>query len=267
MAVAADRETGRLGSVGRVKLSGDFGEHAAIVTGVSRGLGAALAGELLERGFSVLGVGRGDNPALAGDRYRFVRLDLADAADIDAALEAAFEELKSRRPASVCLLNNAAVVEPVGTLGRIGPGEIASALAVNVAAPVAMANLFCRIFSDEETRRRIINVSSGAAENTIPGSAVYSVSKAGVEMLTRALAAEQQGASFRAITVRPGVVDTDMQVVARSKPPEVFPSVELFKGFHRDERLVAPEVVAAKIVDALVVGDVEQGRTYHYQEL
>ncbi len=243
------------------------GERAAIVTGVSRGLGAALAGELLRRRFTVLGIGRGDNAALAGDRYRFVQLDLADPAGLDAALEPAFREIESRRPASVCLLNNAATVEPVGTLGRLESGPIARALAVDAVAPVTLASLFCRVFADGGTTTRIVNVSSGAAEHALPGSAVYCVAKAGIEMLTRVLAAERQDPRFRAITVRPGVIDTDMQTAARSQSPEVFPSVELFQGFEREGRLVAPEVVAAKIVDRLVVGDVEHGRTYGYQEL
>jgi benzil reductase ((S)-benzoin forming) len=107
-------------------------EHAAIVTGVSRGLGAALARALLERRFTVLGIGRVDNAALAGDRYRFVELDLTETAGVDAAVKPAFEDVSRRRPASVCLVNNAATVEPLVTLGRAGSREIASALAVNL---------------------------------------------------------------------------------------------------------------------------------------
>jgi len=74
------------------------------------------------------------------------------------------------------------------------------------------------------------------------------VAKAGMEMLTRALATEQQAPTFRAVTVRPGVMDTEMQTFARSQPPDVLPVVELFKGFQRDGRLVAPEAVASKII-------------------
>jgi NAD(P)-dependent dehydrogenase (short-subunit alcohol dehydrogenase family) len=51
-----------------MSVPGGPGEHAAIVTGVSRGLGAALAAELLERGFTVVGIGRSVNPALNGER-------------------------------------------------------------------------------------------------------------------------------------------------------------------------------------------------------
>ena len=116
----------------------------------------------------------------------------------------AFEDLRERRPASVCLLNNAATVRPVGTLGKLAAGGITSALAVNLAAAVTLANLFCRVFTDAAVTRRVINVSSGAAEHALPGEAVYCVAKAGLEMLTRTLAAEQQEPTFRAITVRPG---------------------------------------------------------------
>lgn len=86
-------------------------------------------------------------------------------------------------------------------------------------------------------------------------------------MLTLALAAEQAAPTFRAITVRPGVMDTGMQAFARSQPPEVSPVLELFKGFQREGRLVAPEVVASKIISRLVFGDVDDARTYAYQDL
>lgn len=243
------------------------GENAAILTGVSRGLGAALASELLERGFTVIGIGRTSNPALSGEHYGFVRFDLADSAGIDAALAPALEGLRHRHPASVCLLNNAATVGAVGLLGRLAASEITSALAVNLAAAVALANLFCHVFAGPGMTRRVINVSSGAAQSALPGEAVYCVAKVGLEMLTRALAAEQHAPSFHAITLRPGVMDTDMQAHVRSQSPDVLPSVEVFKDFHRDGRLVAPAVVASKIVTRLVLGDVENGRTYSYHEL
>jgi hypothetical protein len=63
------------------------------------------------------------------------------------------------------------------------------------------------------------------------------------------------------------VIDTDMQAVSRTQEPELFPSVELFKGFHREGQLVAPELAAARIVDRLIVGEVEHGRTYSHREL
>ena len=239
----------------------------AIVTGVSRGLGEALARTLLAAGFAVIGVGRGNSASLDGASYRFVRCDLAETLDIDTALTPVLRAIADERPEFLCLINNAAVAGPVGTVGSLDSKALTASIAANLIAPIAIANLFCRAFADVAQARRIINVSSGAAESPLPGGGPYSIAKAGLEMLTRQLAAEHDGPAFRAITVRPGVVDTGMQTFMRTQSPETLPSVDLFKGFHRDQRLVAPDAVAAKIVDKLVLGDVDQGRTYNFREL
>jgi benzil reductase ((S)-benzoin forming) len=240
--------------------------HAAIVTGVSRGLGASLAAALLERGFAVLGIGRTSNSALAG-RFRFVRFDFAAAADIDEALGQEFSTLATTRPESVCLLNNAATVAPVGMLGTLAAPEVSGALAVNLVAAAALANLFCRTFADATQPRRIINISSGAAQVPLAGESLYCVAKAGIEMLTQTLAVEQTAPAFRAISLRPGIIDTDMQRFARSQSRELLPRVDMFRHFHTQGRLVPPDVVAAKVVDKLVRGDVEHGRAYLYTDL
>ena len=239
----------------------------AIVTGVSRGLGEALARTLLAGGFAVTGVGRASGAALTAPNYRFVVCDLADTTNIDVALTPAFRAIADARPEFLCLINNAATAGPVGTIGSLDGEALAASMAANLVAPIAVANLFCRMFVDPAQVRRIINVSSGAADSPLPGGGPYSIAKAGLEMLTRQLAAEHDAATFRAITVRPGVIDTDMQTFMRSQTKETLPSIDLFKGFHREHRLVAPETVAGKIVDKLVLSDVEQGRTYNYREL
>jgi benzil reductase ((S)-benzoin forming) len=239
----------------------------AIVTGVSRGLGEALARALLAGGFAVTGIGRASGAALSGASYRFVACDLANMVTIDAALTPAFRAIADARPEFLCLINNAATAGPVGTIGSLEAEALAASMAANLVAPIAVANLFCRMLLAPAQSRRIINVSSGAADSPLPGGGPYSIAKAGLEMLTRQLAAEHDGPMFRAITVRPGVIDTDMQTFMRSQTKDALPSIELFKGFHREHRLVAPDTVARKIVDMLVLSDVEQGHTYNYREL
>jgi len=241
--------------------------RAAIVTGVSRGLGEALAHALLERGYHVVGVGRTSGARLTGPNYRFVELDLAEAQRVGDVLGAPFAQLAARSPEYVCLINNAALGTPVGVIGTLDANEISRSLAVNLAAPIALANLFCQVFADDASERRIINVSSGAAGNTMPGVSNYCVAKAGLEMLTRSLAAEQPDGRFRAITVRPGVIDTGMQEFMRSQPKEVLPGVALFEGFFKGGQLVPPDTTARVIVEKVVVEPVENGRTYTYQEL
>jgi len=241
--------------------------NVAIVTGVSRGLGESLAAALLARGFAVTGVGRTSAERLTGERYRFVRCDLGDVAALEPTLAPVFGEIAAAGPRSVCLINNAAVAGPVGALGTLDVAGLAESLAVNLVAPLALVNLFCRAFSNGATPSLVINVSSGAAQNPLGGSAPYSIAKAGLEMLTRQIAAEQKAPAFRAISVRPGIIDTGMQAYMRSLPREKYANVEMFREFHASGQLVPPDVVAAKIVDRLVLGDVENGRCYSYKEL
>jgi benzil reductase ((S)-benzoin forming) len=238
-----------------------------IVTGVSQGLGEAIADALLGRGARVLGVGRRSSPRLVNARYRFVPCDLADPAELAARVGPALRDIAKTRPAYACLINNAATIDPAGVLGMLDTDAIARSLRVNLAAPVALADLFCSAFRDDAARLRVINVSSGAAEHPIAGEALYCVAKAGLEMLTLVLHAEHGSPTFEAITLRPGLVDTPMQAHARAQPPERFPSVGLFRQFHENHQLVPPAIVAAKVVERLVEGDVESGRTYAYAQL
>ena len=240
---------------------------SVIVTGVSQGLGEALSRELLARGASVLGIGRKSSPRVTGDAYEFVECDLADVARIAAIVGPAFGQIAARTPNSICLVNNAATLDPVGVIGSIDADAVARSVCVNLTAPIVLANLFCRTFTNDTVERRILNVSSGAAQSAIAGESLYSIAKAGLEMLTRSLAAERPSRTLRAITLRPGIIDTPMQAFARSQPRERLPSVDLFQGFHHAGQLVAPDVVARKVIERLVLGPIEHGRTYSYAEL
>jgi NAD(P)-dependent dehydrogenase (short-subunit alcohol dehydrogenase family) len=241
--------------------------QTAIVTGVSRGLGEAIAAQLLARDWAVVGVGRASGARLASDRYRFVALDLAKVETIEAQLTEPFESVARMRPSAVACINNAATAGPVGIAGRIPALEIGASLAVNLIAPVAIANLFCRIFIDSGQDRRIVNVSSGAAHRPLPGSALYCAAKAGLEMFSRTLAAEQGPDGIRVVSLRPGIIDTEMQAFMRAQSEHAVPSVPMFREFHAQRQLVAPDVAAAKIVEKIVLEEVEQGRTYSYAEL
>jgi NAD(P)-dependent dehydrogenase (short-subunit alcohol dehydrogenase family) len=240
-------------------------DRYAVVTGVSSGLGDAIAANLLARGFDVVGVGRGSAARLASPSFRLVVTDLADLAQLPAKLDDLFGELASRRVSSIAVINNAATAQPAGTVGGLDAGAVAAALAVNLVAPLIVANAFVRAFRTVDTDRRLVNVSSGAAVRPIPGSGTYNVAKAGLEMLTSVIAAEQSGVT--AITIRPGIIDTPMQAFLRAQSDERLPAVGMFRGFHESHRLVPPDVTAAKIVERLVIGPIENGRTYVYDEL
>jgi NAD(P)-dependent dehydrogenase (short-subunit alcohol dehydrogenase family) len=238
--------------------------HHVIVTGVSRGLGAALAAALLARGHRVVGVGRSTNADLRGEAYRFVACDLAAPTRIAEAVEPVFREIAAARPAAVTLVNNAAVAWPVGRLGYVADDELAQAMAVNAVAPAVLCGAFVRACADGAMRRRIVNVSSGAAQTPIAGGAAYCMAKAALEMLSRTLAAEHAPPELECISVRPGIIETDMQAYMRSHDPAHFPSVGLFHGFKDNGVLARASEVAERIAARLVEGDVEHGRTYSH---
>lgn len=242
-------------------------DRCAIVTGVSTGLGEALAIRLVEAGYQVLGIGRRSSGRLAAPRFTLVATDLAQLDALEAALDAALSRLAAKRPVRACLINNAATIAGTGVVGTLTADAIASDFNVNLAAPAVIANAFCRVFADRHCDRRIINVSSGAAQSPIEGAALYSIAKAGLEMLTRAIAADHATDGLRAVTLRPGILDTRMQAALRGQRPERLPSVAMFRDFHASGRLVAPDEVAAKVVTHLVEGRIENGRTYTAAEL
>ena len=241
--------------------------HAAIVTGVSRGLGEALAVAMLERGFTVLGVGRTASPRLTSKRFHLAACDLSEPALLAAAITPPLRLIAAGKPTTVTLVNNAAVATPAGVVGHLDASAIASAFATNAAAPVVMADLFFRSFPDDSVERRIINISSGAAQSAIPGMMAYGMSKAALEMMTRAIVAECSTPRFRCISLRPGVFDTGMQAYARTRDPAEFPSVALFRGFKENGLLKEPAEVATKIVEKLVLSPVDHGRCYTHTDL
>lgn len=239
----------------------------AFVTGVSRGLGEALAAELLGRGWEVVGIGRRASARLSAPSFRLIACDLAEPAAAELAVAPVFAETAARSPEAVVLINSAATASPLGVTGALAGGDLMASLAVNLTAPYVLANAFCRAFTDDAVDRRIINVSSGAAQVALPAVGPYCVAKAALEMLAKVMAAERRAPSFRVIALRPGVIDTDMQRFMRSQSKEVLPDVALFQGFHANGQLVSAGAVAAKVVQRLVLEPIEHGRTYSEGDL
>ncbi|HEV8502340.1 MAG TPA: SDR family NAD(P)-dependent oxidoreductase [Casimicrobiaceae bacterium] len=241
--------------------------RVAFVTGVSRGLGEAIAMQLVAAGWHVTGIGRSAAPALAGAGFEWLRADLGDLHAATTAALAAMRAAAAATPSRALLVNNAAVAGPVGSLGTMDAAELAASLAVNLVAPTALANAFCAAFADVTVERRIVNVSSGLAGRAMTGAALYSIAKCGMEMLTRALAVDHPEASFAAVTYRPGIIDTPMQAYMRTRPASELPDVAMFGRWHADGELVPPARVAATAIAHLVDGAIESGRTYNYAEL
>jgi benzil reductase ((S)-benzoin forming) len=224
----------------------------AIVTGHTRGLGAALADDLLARGIRVLGIGRGEHPALAGRHataFEQTVLDLADTAAIERWL--ATQALRTFIGDADCVLlvNNAGTVEPIASCGAQDAAAIARAIALNVAAPLIFANAVAsREAAKAEASRRIVHVSSGAARNAYAGWSIYCATKAALDHHARAVALDAPH-GVRICSVAPGVVDTGMQATIRATDVDRFPMRERFERLKQDGKLATPEASAQQLID------------------
>ena len=184
----------------------------AIVTGGSRGIGAATAVELGKLGYTVIVNYRKNQSAaeevvnkikdLGGDAV-MVKCDISCAYDVKALFEEA-DKLGTLR----VLVNNAGI-SYIGLLQDMKLGDIRKQISVNLFGAVICSQEAAKRMVREKTGS-IINISSMWGEVGASCEVVYSACKAGVIGLTKALAKELGPSGVRVNCVSPGVIDTDM---------------------------------------------------------
>ncbi|CAG7621588.1 Benzil reductase ((S)-benzoin forming) [Paenibacillus solanacearum] len=241
--------------------------HITIITGVSRGIGEALAKQLLGPDRKVIGIGRSDHPELAdlagqaGGAYMFYPCDLKQADAAEAVMGQIFGAIAPDQAASVTLLNNAGVLEPIGPIQEASVSQLTDHVQVNLLAPMVLIAAFIRHTKGWSVPRTVVNISSGAAKKPYAGWSAYCATKAGLDMLTRSIAAEQgEGEqAVKLISIAPGVVDTGMQEMIRSTPKEKFPDVDRFIDLKQTASLYTPDEAADRIVRFLAGGRFRQG--------
>jgi len=218
----------------------------AIVTGHTRGLGAAIAAELARRGVSVLGVAR--SRADVADIQQ-AELDMSDPGALQAWL--AGDSLRDflKDSTQALLVNNAGVVTPVGPLAAQDPAAVVRAVSLNVAAPLALAAAFVQAAPQAE--RRILHVSSGAGRSAYPGWSVYCATKAALDLHARAIGLDGDD-QVKACSLAPGVIDTDMQATIRATRDADFPLRQRFVDLKETGTLVSPGDCARALVDYLL---------------
>jgi NAD(P)-dependent dehydrogenase (short-subunit alcohol dehydrogenase family) len=237
----------------------------AIVSGHSRGLGAAIAGELLERGIPVLGLARRGNAGLAaqhGDTLAEVALDLADSAALAAWLARGALGDWLADAERVLLVNNAGTLQPMGPLPLQEVDAVARAVAANVAAPLMLAAAFAQAgtgaigteAAGKVRDRRVLHISSGAARKPYAGWSVYCATKAALDHHARAVQVDATP-GLRICALAPGVVDTAMQGEIRASTLERFPLRDRFAEMQASGGLVAPAECAMHLVDFLLDED------------
>lgn len=180
-----------------------------VITGVTRGLGRAMADRFVEAGWTVAGCGRTEQ-ALAALREAYPaphRFDAVDVADDEQVRDWAAQVLKQHGPPDL-LLNNAAVINPNAPLWEVPADDFARVIDVNLKGVFYAIRHFVPAMI-KRRRGVIVNFSSGWGRSTSPDVAPYCTTKWGIEGLTQALAQELPR-SMAAVALNPGIIDTEM---------------------------------------------------------
>ncbi|ODU09824.1 MAG: 3-hydroxyacyl-CoA dehydrogenase [Rubrivivax sp. SCN 71-131] len=224
-----------------------LGRHA-LVTGASRGIGAAIARMLAQEGATLTLLGRTAAPlqALAeelGPAHGFACADIADAAQLQAAIAAA----RDARGPILVLVNNAGQAESA-PFGRTSADLWQRMLAVNLTGCFTCTQA---VLADMRAARhgRIVNIASTAAQRGYAYVSAYVAAKHGVLGLTRALALELAAEGITVNAVCPGYTETEIlresidKVVAKTGRSVEAARAE-FSRFNPQGRFVQPEDVA-----------------------
>jgi len=210
-----------------------------LITGGGTGIGRALAERFAAKGWRVTIVGRRLNllQEVARDYPDKISIISADVGSIQDR-----QKIVSEAKGTLDLLvHNAAVLGPVGPILDQSPEDWKSHMATNVEGPLFLTQALLPKLVENS---RVVNISSGAAHQGIPGWGMYCTSKAALFMLGQLLKDELAQRNIWFGSVRPGIVDTPMQAEIRALEPENFPMVEQFRQYKATGALVTSELVA-----------------------
>jgi 3-oxoacyl-[acyl-carrier protein] reductase len=186
----------------------------AIVTGASRGIGRAIASALAAAGYRIIASYRDrDGQATdlvekirtAGGEAIAVRADVGRPAEADALIRAALDAFGQVD----VLVNNAGVHLPGVPLAAVGWEDWERILQVNLSGPLRLIQALVPHMR-ERRHGNIVNISSNVSQRLPAGSGPYTVSKVGLEALTRILAKEEGSYGIRVNAIAPGPIRTDM---------------------------------------------------------
>jgi NAD(P)-dependent dehydrogenase (short-subunit alcohol dehydrogenase family) len=235
-------------------MSKPLADRIALVTGASRGIGAALALHLAEAGAHIVAVARtvggleelDDKIKAAGSTATLVPLDMKDSEGI-ARLALALNERYGRLDV---LIGNAGLLTTPSPVAHIEPKSWDDVMAINVTANWHLLRAFDTLLK-ASTAGRAVFLTSGLSYLARPYFAVYAASKAALEMLVRTYAAENATTNVRVNLFSPGQTRTCMMATA-------FPGMD-------PETLPTPEEVSKAIVPLCLPACAENGRLYDYR--
>jgi benzil reductase ((S)-benzoin forming) len=204
----------------------------ALVTGATSGIGRSIAVHLSKKGVTVLSTGRRadklDETQQLGDPAHIIKINEdVSTEEGRAAIVAVVSKVCNGK--LNYLVHNAGTLGVVASADKVPLDTWRGAMAVNVEAPFFLTQA---LLPHLPAGARVLNVGSGAAYKPIAGWSIYCAAKAAALMVSRTMAEEYKGRGLLVASVKPGVVDTEMQAELRNASTDDFPSSEFFKGLH-----------------------------------
>ena len=209
----------------------------------------------------MIGVARSRNPELeaeataSGVRVAWHLQDLSQPGPSAGWLASVLDAVEEA-PASITLILNAGIVEPIGPITQLHDSTLVPHLQTNLVTPMTMTGAFIEHTVRFDCPRKVLAISSGAARNPVPGWSAYCAGKAGLDMFIRSVNTEYASVpeprTLRAVALAPGVVDTGMQETIRGAD---FAQVQRFRDLKDNEQLASPDDTARRIVAYLARPD------------
>lgn len=217
--------------------------RSALVTGASKGIGAAISAALIEQGVTVHALAR-DGYALdglaskLGPRLKPLVADVRDHAAIAQKLEGVEIDV---------LVNNAGGLSTVRPLHEQTAQETEEVIALNLLAPLQLVRLLAPGMIARK-RGHIFNLTSTAAGAVFPGTTAYGAAKAGLSQAGRILRYDLAGTGVRVTEIAPGRVETQFYLRAFDDDAE-----SLRERLYTHQRPLVPEDIAAVLISALIM--------------
>jgi 3-oxoacyl-[acyl-carrier protein] reductase len=185
-------------------------ERIALVTGASRGIGAAIASELADQGYRVMGTATSENGArIVDDRLSALggKGAVLDVTNLDSIAQL-MDLVRSEMGDPLILVNNAGITQD-NILMRMKEEEWSDVIDTNLTALFRLTKACIRGMTKARWGR-VINVTSVVGSMGNAGQSNYAATKAGAEGMARSLAKELGSRSITVNSVAPGFIDTDM---------------------------------------------------------
>ena len=242
----------------------------SIVTGANGGFGKAISDSILNKEGKLLFVARDlekinsfINTVEQSKRpFLFnIQSDLSEEKDLQNTEKLIKEIIENNNDIEeVFLFNNASIIDPISLIKDVNFKDISNALVLNIATAYTLSSALIRIKLNKPALKiYIINISSGVSINAVKGWSTYCISKAGLNMLSKCIAIENESEVIFSLSINPGAIDTGMQEKIRNADSVEIPATKKFETMYNEGKLQNPKDVADKLFRVLASNEYSNG--------